>query len=292
MFDLRYHVASLAAVFLALIIGILVGVGISGRGLIDEGERRQLNAEIERLRGQLEDARGRAREHEADEKFVEETYPAVMADRLADRGIVLVFIGSVEPNARADVEETVDRASGRRLRMRAIKVPLDVEEIEAALPPDTATLQLSGREDMEELGRILGEELVVGGATPLWGALSDSIVEQQTGGTAREADGVILVRSATPQTGDTGRFLSGLYDGLASAGVPAVAVEQADGDDTDLRVFDDAGFSTVNNVDSPIGRLALALLLAGEARGNYGIDAEDGYLPAVPVTPPTRTTRD
>ena len=35
MFDLRYHVASLAAVFLALIIGILVGVGISGRGLVD-----------------------------------------------------------------------------------------------------------------------------------------------------------------------------------------------------------------------------------------------------------------
>src|SRR5918998_152127 len=128
MFDLRYHVASLAAVFLALIIGILVGVGISGRGLIDEGERRKLNAEIERLRDQLEDARGRALEHEADEKFVEETYPAVMADRLADRGIVLVFIGSVDHDARADIEETVERASGRRLRMRAIKVPLDVEE--------------------------------------------------------------------------------------------------------------------------------------------------------------------
>ena len=37
MFDLRYHVASLAAVFVALIIGILVGVGISDRGLVDRG---------------------------------------------------------------------------------------------------------------------------------------------------------------------------------------------------------------------------------------------------------------
>ena len=33
VFDFRYHVASLAAVFLALMIGILVGVGISGHGL-------------------------------------------------------------------------------------------------------------------------------------------------------------------------------------------------------------------------------------------------------------------
>src|SRR5918994_1919438 len=31
MFDLRYHVASLAAVFVALLIGILVGVGLIGK---------------------------------------------------------------------------------------------------------------------------------------------------------------------------------------------------------------------------------------------------------------------
>ena len=43
MFDLRYHVASLAAVFLALIIGILVGVGISDRGLAP-GARWKLHA--------------------------------------------------------------------------------------------------------------------------------------------------------------------------------------------------------------------------------------------------------
>jgi uncharacterized membrane-anchored protein YhcB (DUF1043 family) len=73
VFDLRYHVASLAAVFLALIIGILVGVGISGRGLISEGERRQLNAELDQLRGQLDEARTRAREHDADENYDEET---------------------------------------------------------------------------------------------------------------------------------------------------------------------------------------------------------------------------
>ena len=43
MFDLRYHVASLAAVFLALIIGIVVGVGISGKGFVSDSERRVLN---------------------------------------------------------------------------------------------------------------------------------------------------------------------------------------------------------------------------------------------------------
>ena len=60
MFDLRYHVASLAAVFLALIIGILVGVGISGKGFVSDSERKLLNEKIARLQGQLDSATRRS----------------------------------------------------------------------------------------------------------------------------------------------------------------------------------------------------------------------------------------
>src|SRR6266545_4657387 len=59
MFDLRYHVASLAAVFLALLIGILVGVGLSGR--VDEKESDLLRERINALESRLESAgEGRA----------------------------------------------------------------------------------------------------------------------------------------------------------------------------------------------------------------------------------------
>ena len=50
MFDLRYHVASLAAVFLALIIGIVVGVGISGKGFVSDSERSLFNERIADLK--------------------------------------------------------------------------------------------------------------------------------------------------------------------------------------------------------------------------------------------------
>ena len=45
MFDLRYHVASLAAVFLALVIGILVGVGLTRGGFVSKAERGALQAQ-------------------------------------------------------------------------------------------------------------------------------------------------------------------------------------------------------------------------------------------------------
>ena len=44
MFDFRYHVASLTAVFLALVIGILVGVGIADRGLLDQAKKTLLES--------------------------------------------------------------------------------------------------------------------------------------------------------------------------------------------------------------------------------------------------------
>ena len=56
MFDFRYHVASLTAVFVALVIGILVGVGLSGRGFVDDAERANLTRQIADLRQQRDDA--------------------------------------------------------------------------------------------------------------------------------------------------------------------------------------------------------------------------------------------
>ena len=41
MFGLRYHVASLAAVFVALAVGILLGVAVSGK-VTDAGEAAEL----------------------------------------------------------------------------------------------------------------------------------------------------------------------------------------------------------------------------------------------------------
>ena len=74
MFDLRYHVASLAAVFLALIIGILVGVGISDRGLVDSAKSKFLQDEVASLQRRLDNkstqSADQARERAAAQSFM------------------------------------------------------------------------------------------------------------------------------------------------------------------------------------------------------------------------------
>ena len=65
MFDLRYHVASLTAVFVALVIGILVGVGLSGKGFVNDAERANLNGQIADLRQERDAAQTVARRRRA-----------------------------------------------------------------------------------------------------------------------------------------------------------------------------------------------------------------------------------
>ena len=134
MFDLRYHVASLAAVFLALLIGIVVGVGISSGGFVSEGERGILNGEIDDLQRSLDAARLRAgdlsQEQRGTTTYVEESYPLLMANRLASRRVALVFVGPVDAELRDLVERTlVDAGAGTTLRMRALRVPVDLEAL-------------------------------------------------------------------------------------------------------------------------------------------------------------------
>jgi hypothetical protein len=45
--------------------------------------------------------------------------------------------------------------------------------------------------------------------------------------------------------------------------------------------------STVDDIDAPAGRLALAMLLAGGSAGNYGLKAaaDDGFVPPIEAQP-------
>ena len=117
MFDLRYHVASLAAVFLALVIGILVGVGISDRGLVDKAQRGLLEQRVNQLEGDLTDERKRshdlAAQQRAAQAYISETYPTLMADRLRGKRFALVFLGPAEPHLRATLEQALADADAR-----------------------------------------------------------------------------------------------------------------------------------------------------------------------------------
>jgi Copper transport outer membrane protein, MctB len=290
MFDLRYHVASLAAVFLALLIGILVGVGISGR--VDEQQNDLLRERIDRLEAEVQNAgeqrAGLAREQKAARAFMEDAYPQLIADRLKGKRIAILFVGSVNTGVRDQVERALAEAGARRpLRMRALNLPMNVEQVDRALDGHADLERYRGDGSLADLGRELGTEFVVGGQTPAWDALTPVLVKERAGRLSRSADGAVVVRTTEPQRGETARFLAAFYSGLADSGVPAVGVETSRANPSAVPVWSQNDLSTVDDVDQRAGRLALTLLLAGGRPGDYGLKetADDGLVPPLDSVP-------
>jgi hypothetical protein len=292
MFDLRYHVASLTAVFVALVIGILVGVGLSGKGFVNDAERANLTERIADLQHQrdaanasLDAATRRAR---ALDDFADAAYPTVVPGRLEGKKVAVLFVGDVDQGVSFAVDKGVRDAGGTVVRTRSISVPFDEKAIQEGLLGEPTFRRYIGPEHIADLGDALAKELALGGKTPLWDALGKIIVQEREGSSTPSADAVVVVRSAEPQRGLTKTLLAGLYGGLARSGDPAVGTEASGTSPSAIPAFSLAGLSTVDSVDTSAGRLGLVLLLAGAEPGSYGVreTATDGVLPSVPALQP------
>lgn len=295
MFDLRYHVTSLAAVFIALLIGILVGVALASHGLGNterkslEDDVRRAQKSVDKLQAQVDSLHQTSR---SDATFVDSTYNALMSDRLKGKRVAVLFVGSVDHRIQSDITAAIKDAGGRAaLRMYAVQVPIDPAALEKRLANRPALAKYAGDDQLRNLGKQLGREFVDGNDTPLWNALHNLIVQEATprfGTSKRPADATIVVRTADPQTGATAPFVKGLYEGVADVGVPAVGVGRSTSDFTALPVYRQAQLSTVDDIDLNAGKLALAIVLSEPAsRADYGVNVPDLLPPVTPVLAPS-----
>jgi hypothetical protein len=291
MFDLRYHVTSLAAVFIALLIGILVGVALASHGL-GNTERKSLEDDVRRAQNRVDALQAQVdslnQSSRSNKDFVAGTYNALMTDRLNGKRVAVLFVGSVDPGIQRDLSAAIkDAGGGTAFRTYAVQVPIDAAAIEKRLVSRPALAKYASDDQLRSLGKELGREFVAGNDTPLWNALRNLIVQEATprfGASKRPADAVIVVRTADPQTGPTAPFVKGLYEGLADAGVPAAGVAESKSDFAARKVFQQAQLSTVDDVDLEAGRLALAIVLSEPAsRADYGVNVPDLLPPVTPV---------
>ena len=276
MFDFRYHALSLTAVFLALGIGIVLGSTL-GDTVVSEADR-DVRAS---LRRDVVEARTAAREASAAaerrDRVLEAAFPRMAGDRLDGLRVAVVSNGALPDELESSIRATVDDAGG---------TVDSVSELDAS--PDLRELggELGGRfrsiddEEVEPLGRRIGRALVEGGA--LVRRLEDAFPDR-LGGDYDGADAVVYYRDPEADRGEADRALEeGIVEGLAGTGLAVVGVEASDTEPSQVGAYQDRGLSTVDSVDTPGGRIALALALAG-AEGSFGIkDTAEDPLPPPP----------
>jgi hypothetical protein len=280
-YSARYHAASLAAVFLALAVGLLIGAEF-GDELINNTAR---NLE-EGLKGDLEEADARIAALEEDlalqRQFAEAVYPALAAETLPGRSLAVVALGDRPEASREDIVEALEPTGAELSQLAVVRQPPDLETLGELLPTERSPRSERKRDELT--ARKLGASLVAGGA--VYERSREALLSSFSGG-SDPLDGIIVVRDRPPPAGDeeeaeaTVAFEESFIDGMLRSGVPVVGVERTDADPSSIGFFDEQGLTTVDDVDQVAGRVALVYALRG-AQGNFGVgENADDLVPGL-----------
>jgi Copper transport outer membrane protein, MctB len=288
MFDYRYHALSLAAVLFALALGVLIGVAIGDSNLVSSAKNgivHNLNAEVGEARTKAAQLQERL---DSEDAFANGLYPLAVHELLGARSIGLVFLGSSSDQVNTLVRNAVTEAGGNLATVVAVREPLDRAGLArgaagthyAALSESTALL---GR-----FGQLAGRQLVSGGALvakELLSRVRGSLFSAFDGQLTR-LEGIVVMR-AQPQgmsaedSEAAASFEAGLIAGVRAAGLPAVGVELATAESSQVPWYKEKGLSSVDDLDALAGQTALVYALAGD-HGTFGSKSTaDSLLPSV-----------
>jgi hypothetical protein len=300
MFDYRYHALSLAAVLLALAVGVVIGVAIGDSNLVSSAKSgivHDLSSEVSGAQHQADQLRAQLNGEEA---FANDLYPIATHGLLSGRNVGLVFLGSPSNRVNGLVRNAVTQAGGDLVTVVAVREPLDLAGLaRAAAGTHFAALGAeaspAGGKLVARFGGIVGRQLVSGGQL-----VGRELLSRERGpllsafdGQLGKLAGLVVVRAQpagmTPQQLEaSGPFESGLLDGATAAGVPTVGVELSSTQPSQVPWYQAQNISSVDDLDAIAGQAALVYALTG-SRGTYGVKpTADSLLPNVVGTPTQR----
>jgi hypothetical protein len=292
MFDFRYHALSLAAVLLALAVGVLIGVAIGDSNLVSSAKSgivANLDSEVQGARhqaGQLQVQLGK------EEAFAGALYPLAVHDLLNGRSIGLLFLGSPSNEVDDLVRTAIAQAGGSLTIVAAVREPLNLGALAGALASTRYAALADQPALVQRFGELAGRELVSGGSNIDRGLLSRvrSRLMSAFDGQLSRLQGLVLMRAepagANPEQSEaSAAFATGLLEGVAAAGVPAVGVELTSTRPTQVPWYEGENLSSVDDIDGRAGQAALVYALAG-AHGAYGTKpTADSLLPSATPSP-------
>jgi Copper transport outer membrane protein, MctB len=279
-FSARYHATSLIAVFLALAVGILIGAQFGGDALTET--RKNLE---QSLVGNLQDARSHADDLSSElghaEEFDEKVYPVLTRDRLQGKRIAVVAMGGMPSEITAAVEEALGPTGAKLVGVGVVREPVDTRSLAEQLSKTRFAEVQTNPEELTELGVGVGRQIVIGGTLP-------EVVRGQlfshASGEFGPLDAVIVVRDQPTEMGPVQRSTASLLEtallqGITATRVPAVGVESTSTEPSSISFFQSTDLSSVDDIDTTAGRLALVFALAG-GEGSFGVKSSaDRLLP-------------
>jgi len=277
-YSARYHATSLIAVFLALAVGILIGAEFGGDALTQT--RKNLENS---LVGNLQDARSHVEDLNGElgnaNEFDEKVYPVLTRDRLQGQRIALIAFGNLPSEITSAVEDALGPTGAKLVGVGVVREPVDTSSLADELSATRFAEVATDPEEMNELGTGVGRQIVIGGTLPevVRGGLFT-----HASGEFGPLDAVIVVRDQPEGMGPVQRSTANALEtsmvrGMSATGAPTVGVESTTTEPSSIGFFQANELSSVDDVDTTAGQLALVYALSG-SEGSFGVKSSADHL--------------
>jgi hypothetical protein len=270
MQDFRYHLLTLIAVFVALAIGLLLGVAVGDKELVSSASKGLRDDLEERVKDARAESKGLREQLNDRNAYEEQTLPVLIGERLTGRRIAVLFIHESNRDALNPIGQAVRAAGGEFGAVASLREPLDFEALAKAARG--TRYQAIGGEDEElrvAFARRMGEQFVSPGGGRLLRE-ARRVLLASVSGELSGAEGVVIVRGEPDDDSPKEEFVLALIAGMRDVRVPVVGVELTSTEPSQIRWYDSHGLPSVDNVNEPSGKASLVFSLAGSAEGAYG----------------------
>ncbi|MDO8987447.1 MAG: copper transporter [Coriobacteriia bacterium] len=266
MYNLRYHIASLVGVFLALSLGLLLGTVVAERGMLDD-QRDSLINSLERDFAKLSESNTRlSAENDSQTEFLVEVVPALVDGALAGT-TVAVLSNSGRSDGTSSIQDAIKAGGGTPVTL-VIDMPglgMDDPKIAAVVAPYIN----QGSDPVAEVASALASEWTTVGPRPV----TDALVKA----------GALRASELLPEVAVESIVFTATWDGKPDAmavdigrgivirGGKAVGAQATSLDTGVAAAALDRGLSAVDQMGTPLGTYSLVWVLAGRASGYYGL---------------------
>ncbi|MDF0532232.1 copper transporter [Tsukamurella sp. 8F] len=279
-----------AALLVALAVGLALGGGVLSRFTGDGGVTSSLHDQVDRLEAENSALKSRAA---AGDGYAEATSAALLAGRLKGVPVVVVRAADADSGDVTAVSDRIKQAggdvTGTLTLTRTLYADGQAERLRGVadqVAPEGTTLK--GADPAARAGDLLGALLLAkqGAQAPSAGERRDALAALRDGGfVTYDGDNVAPGRIAVVVSGggvdaaggSEGQAVGRLASAISAHGAGAVLAGRtgsADGGGPIPVVRGDGALtrslSTVDDVDTAVGRVATALALASAADGRYG----------------------
>lgn len=293
MIDIRYHIASIVAVFLALGLGVLIGSTIVGDDLLVDQQKKLLD--------RLEEQFALFREREENlvlennykdqiisnyENYSQALLPPLVRDKLADEVLAIVVTGNTDLPSGLINSITIAGAEVASKTVVLSNLSLVDSDICSKL------VDYYNIEPLDDTPEVLRKYIAGSVAAVLLNQGDQGIIEflqendliNFTGDFSSNITGVIIVGGTNSLDSYFAKsFDQSLIEHLISNGVKVFGVEGSQVEYSYMTDYQQNNITTIDNIDLSPGQIALVFAMEGEP-GNYGIKpTAHKFMPSLPV---------